>query len=75
MKMRKGGFLVYKCRRCGELVKNSHAPDVDMAVTLVVIGSEMPSDWGGITPHMIEAHACKDGNIGVTDLIGGEADK
>ena len=73
--MSKDGFLVYKCRRCGELVRNTHTPDVDMAVILVVTGSEIPKDWGGVTPKTIGLHTCKDSNIGVTDLIGGEEDK
>ena len=30
--MRRPGVLVYRCRRCGELVKNTHIPDVNIGV-------------------------------------------
>lgn len=42
------GFLVYKCRRCGEVEKSCHVPNVQMAVILITEGQKLPSVWGGI---------------------------
>ena len=54
--------------------KSTHAPDINMAVILIVLGIEMPKDWGPLNPKMTYVHSCTDGNIGVCDLIGGEKD-
>lgn len=67
----KQGFLVYKCRKCGNIVKNTHVPDVDTAIILIVSGNTLPEKWGG-TARIIDIHSCEDGSIGVSDLIGGE---
>ena len=69
----KGGFLVYKCRRCGKIVKETHVPDVMMAVTVIVCGTKLPKSWGAATPRLTECHICEDKQMGV-DLIGGEED-
>ncbi|NDI35639.1 hypothetical protein [Chengkuizengella sediminis] len=36
--MRKGASLDYECRRCGKVVKDSHAPDGPLAVVYPIIG-------------------------------------
>lgn len=68
------GVLVYKCRRCGEIEKSIHVPDVNMAVILIVLGSDMPKDWGHLSPKMTSIHNCRDGDIGICDFVGGEKD-
>lgn len=70
-----GGYLIYKCRMCGELDKTTHVPDGVITIACLTGGCELPKTWFGIKPHLIDAHACKDGNYGVTDLIGCELDK
>jgi hypothetical protein len=69
-----GGTLEYKCRRCGEIERGTHAPSVATAVVSIVINGRDP--WGGgITARMQGTHACPDGGVGVTDLVGGTRDK
>ncbi len=72
--MNNPGKIVYKCRRCGCLENSTHVPNVDKAVILIAKGIEMPKEWGPLSPGMTSIHACKDGNIGVSDLIGGITD-
>lgn len=72
--MNSPGTIIYKCRRCGDLEKSTHVPNIDKAVILMIKGIEMPKDWGPLSPKMISIHSCADGNIGVCDLIGGERD-
>ncbi len=72
--MNNPGLLVYKCRRCEELEKTTHVPDINKAVILTVLGIGTPEDWGPLKPKMVSIHSCKDGNIGVSDLIGGIKD-
>lgn len=72
--MNNPGIIIYKCRRCGDLEKSTHVPNVDKAVILTVNGIGTPKDWGPLSPKMISVHSCKDGNIGVSDLIGGITD-
>lgn len=60
--------MVYKCRRCGGLVRNTHVPDIMFGVISGVTDSAMP--WGKV--HMLSSHICPDDAHGVTDLIGGE---
>lgn len=67
------GILIYKCRRCGQEVKNIHAPDILTTVISAMMGTKTP--WGGIPVDKTDIHACSDGGVGVTDLIGAERDK
>lgn len=62
--MNKPGTIIYKCRRCGDLEKSTHVPNVDRAVTLMVNGIEMPKDWGPLHPKMTSIHSCKMGTLG-----------
>ena len=72
------GFLLYKCRRCGEIEKNPHSPDtfISLEVARGVLDKE-PKEWFGMgmSCGMIGLHTCKDGNMGIHDLIGAELDK
>lgn len=73
--MNAGGVLVYKCRRCGELNKNTHTPHCLMSLTLITGGIPQPKEWGAIVPKIVSFHVCDDKNLGVTDLIGAEMDE
>lgn len=69
-----GGRLLYKCRLCGEIVDNIHVPDVSLAVVLLEVrGNLYDMDWGG-TATTTTTHRCKNGDIGIADLIGGRED-
>jgi hypothetical protein len=72
--MTEGGFLLYKCRRCGEVRKNIHAPYCLIALSHINTKGITPKEWGmqmGIT----DIHCCADGNLGISDLIGAVLDK
>lgn len=69
----KGGVLEYKCRRCGEVVQQSHVPDVNIAMACLIINEVTPREWG-MQAKMTDIHDCKDGNLGISDLIGAEFD-
>jgi hypothetical protein len=68
------GFLIYKCKRCRELIKNSHAPDGNITLCSIITNTNIPKEWG-VTPTKEDIHTCKDGNLGMTELIGFEYDK
>lgn len=70
--MKECGLLVYKCRRCGELSRNVHVPNCLTALISLAHGYDIP--WSGAIPNIIELHSCKDGNMGISDLIGSECD-
>ena len=63
----------YKCRRCG-VVKHNLCADVDLAqslLTLIAINGNIASTQTGVNwLHMFEAHYCKDGGMGISDLQG-----
>jgi hypothetical protein len=65
------GFLEYKCRRCGEIGRNSHVPSIQSAVIGIVAVGKTP--WTGMVGHILDVHSCADGGLGVSDLIGGRA--
>ena len=66
------GVLIYKCRRCGELSKNCHTPNCLITLVSLIHGYDTP--YPGIVPSITDIHNCKDGNMGVCDLIGSEYD-
>ena len=73
----KGGFLVYRCRRCDAEIKEIHVPQLQPAIAMILCGLEEmweKKKWGAVMPDKIEFHLCEDGNIGITDLFGGEFD-
>lgn len=70
----KGGFLKYKCRRCGEIEGSVHVPCCLVALSNINTNGKTPREWGmqiGIT----DIHSCNDGNLGISDLIGAVLDK
>ena len=72
--MNNGGSLKYKCRRCGEIGGSVHVPNYLLALSSINTNGRTPREWGmqmGIT----DIHACGDGNLGISDLIGAELDK
>lgn len=73
--MKTGGVLVYKCRRCGELNKQTHTPNCLWSLAYMIGGLPQPKNWGPIEPTMISFHTCDDKHLGITDLIGAEMDE
>lgn len=69
--MNKNGTLIYKCRRCEKIVRNTEVPDIDGSVVLISKGKKLPEDWCG-DEGLTSFHTCNDGNMGITDCIGGE---
>lgn len=76
-KYNKGGVLVYKCRRCRELNKNTHIPTGYGTATIISIMQDIPipQEIKGVPVSKFAFHDCEDGNLGVCDLIGFEYDK
>ena len=69
--MPKRGILLYRCRRCGEIIEFaevSHLPAAMKAMTLT--GSAR--DKVGRDQPIMRPHTCHDGQVGLTDVIGGE---
>lgn len=62
----KSGFLIYKCRKCNELTKNVHVPNGLMQVCDAVSNAD--------SLKLLNVHSCKNGNLGISDLIGFEED-
>lgn len=69
------GILVYKCRRCNKLQKNTHVPKGMLALTSILHDGETPNEWGVMTARNTDIHFCEDNNLGICDLIGFEYDK
>lgn len=72
--MNKGGRLFYKCRKCGEIYSDNHAPDVLSALISISIIGRTPHEMGGIVLHMTSLHHCAEKTIGMADLVGGVED-
>jgi hypothetical protein len=74
--MNKGGFLQYKCRRCGEIVQDTHVPDLQAALLYILNDWDMKiMGWTGVPANKTDTHRCKKDEWGVIDLIGGVEDK
>lgn len=69
------GRLVYKCRRCGKLNKNTQVPDGLYALNSILNKIPLPEEWGGFILTETDICSCDDGNLGISDLIGFEKDK
>ena len=68
--MNKGGFLLYKCRKCGKVSKNIHCPRVSSyLIEIYVFGKSLDGDC-----KMISIHTCSKKVIGISDLIGCQED-
>ena len=70
------GYLLYKCRLCGQVDKNPNVPDGAHALLAILGLVPAPSDWIGMPlPGLLVIHYCGDGRRGIADLIGFEEDK
>lgn len=65
------GKIFYKCRRCGEVYYDTHTPQLVPSIAFAIGGFKEEE----FHVDLVSVHSCKDGNIGVSDLIGGEFDK
>ena len=74
MKGARGGLLIYKCRRCGKETRIIHVPSAIVALTTIMSDGHTPKTWGMIAGSS-EICNCKDGNLGMADLIGVQLDK
>ena len=70
----RGGSLIYKCRLCGETSSMIHAPDAPLAVLYLMRDIALPKEWGGMPIGKTERHYCREGQVGVSDLIGAKLD-
>ena len=62
----------YKCRRCGRIEENPHASNelCERGLIGVVTNEGKPYAMPGGVISMVTTHSCKDGGMGVADLIG-----
>lgn len=72
--MNEGGFSEYRCRRCGETTRCVHVPDCLFSIIKMELEGVTPKVWG-MQMRITDIHYCKDGNMGVTDLIGAVFDR
>lgn len=71
--LRDAGILLYRCRRCGEIITGFHTPSCMVSLIDAMLNKE--SSFGkGFQPKMFELHTCDDGHQGLCDLIGGKLD-
>jgi hypothetical protein len=66
----RGGFMLYKCRRCGGVDDSVHVPSIVWAFTQIDQNGSTkeipgaPQGWHGL-------HRCNHGDVyGVSDLVG-----
>lgn len=69
------GVLVYQCRLCGKQDRSTHVPNTTVAIASILTDGETPQAWGGVTMGLHDAHHCRPGVTGISDLIGAEEDK
>lgn len=62
----RSGFLVYKCRKCGKLLKHIHVPNGMKQVCDAVSKKDSTS--------LLSVCNCKGGDFGIADLIGFKED-
>lgn len=73
--MNKPGVLLYKCRRCGKVSKNIHAPDGLPVLLHILHDIPLPKRWGDGIPISKESICLyDDGSYGVSDCIGFSVD-
>jgi hypothetical protein len=68
------GKLIYKCRLCGSEHTPTGVPDVSTALVCVLLDANVPKHWESLAGKisLIDLHNCKDGRVGVSDLVGGD---
>ena len=59
----------YKCRRCG-LIDDSTCTAVERAQTVLILAAWGVDTGPGVPVKMVDVHGCKDGGLGISDLIG-----
>lgn len=72
--MSKSGTLIYKCRLCGELVKNTHVP-LDPQIVAMMILAEGIATIKQVTVGDTDIHVHANRTTGITDLVGYEYDE
>lgn len=76
----RGGWLEYRCRRCGEVMREeTHVPDLVVALASISASGRTPRAWGGVPLGESGLHLqCSDAagmpGIGYADLQGGSLD-
>jgi hypothetical protein len=70
----RSGVLLYKCRRCGKINKDTHTPDGIITIAYVMNDIPLPKEWGVQICGKTGMCNCGNENIGVSDLIGFERD-
>lgn len=71
----KGGYVIEKCRLCGKVIDSTtHVPNIYAYLRFVTKGTPAPDD-GGLPAYSMSCHACEDGSLGVTDVVGFKPDK
>jgi len=64
------GTLVYKCKKCGELVRGKHTVDLWDECYALANGRTFDNKYIS----NIETHICIDGSVGIIELVGGIPD-
>ncbi len=67
------GYIVRRCRSCGEVEDAVHVPDVLQALVELLAHGKVIS-WGGIPCRLVGLHDCRPGVEGLTDVVGGRLD-
>lgn len=77
MSEQEGGHIFYLCRRCGETYTDYHSPNAHASLAWPVLGVDLNPELTqhGQAPQIRGIHTCKDGGLGVADLIGAAEDK
>jgi hypothetical protein len=68
------GVLIYECLLCKGLDESIHVPDITLILVCLANGHELPEEWYGVPVNRFDVHHCKDGRLGVTQIIGAKAD-
>lgn len=67
------GNILYKCRRCGEIIDSMHSPRLMEDIVAFIITGNQISPGNPIGDPI--THHCKDDNLGIADMIGGQFDE
>jgi len=71
---RKGGTLEYKCRNCNKIDDSTHVPDIYRVLICLAHNIKLEPELNLANIGMTNIHLCDNGEIGITDLIGGRID-
>ena len=70
-KNQKNGVLIYHCRRCDKYIKVAEVIHLPSAMKGLCVSGKTTDRWGR-EEFSCRPHVCPDGQIGVTDIVGGE---